>query len=76
VGLVRGHSTVAAQTNRFGSGFLKIKRLPVLILVPAFVAMAAFYLTGCIRLQLLNATLSHRGHLRSRMFPMAGTRAG
>ena len=36
---------------------------PVLILLLA--AGAAFWLTGCTRLQLLNATVSHRGYVRT-----------
>ncbi len=43
---------------------MKIKRPPVPALVLALMAMVAFSLAGCTRLQLLNATVSHRGYVR------------
>jgi acetyl esterase/lipase len=44
---------------------LKIKRLPVPVLILALAAAAVCWLTGCTSLQLLNATVSHRGYVRT-----------
>jgi hypothetical protein len=48
---------------------LKIKRVLVPVLILVFVAAAAFWLAGCTSLQLLNATVSHRGYVRTTDIP-------
>jgi acetyl esterase/lipase len=44
---------------------MKIKRVLIPVLILAFVMVAAFWLTGCTSLQMLNATVSHRGYVRT-----------
>jgi hypothetical protein len=63
--LVCGHLTFAAGTNYFRSAALKIKRVLVPVLILVLMAAAAFWLTGCTSLQMLNGTVSHRGYVRT-----------
>jgi acetyl esterase/lipase len=65
MGLVHGHSPFASGAKHFRIAALKIKRVLVPILILVLVAAAAFCLTGCTGLQLLNATVSHRGYVRT-----------
>lgn len=49
---------------------MKIKRgLIVVLFLTIVLAVAAFWLTGCTSLQLLNATVSHRGYVRTINIP-------
>jgi len=47
------------------SAVLKIKRVLVPVVIIVLVLAAAFWLTGCNGLQVLNATVSHRGYTRT-----------
>jgi acetyl esterase/lipase len=44
---------------------MKINRVLITVLIIVLVAVTAFWLTGCTSLQLLNATVSHRGYVRT-----------
>jgi acetyl esterase/lipase len=68
--MVRGRSSFASGTEHFRSAALKIKRvlIPALSLIIAL-AVTVFWLTGCTSLQMLNATVSHRGYVRTTDIP-------
>jgi acetyl esterase/lipase len=48
---------------------MKINRLLVTVSIIVLMAVTAFWLTGCTSLQLLNATVSHRGYMRTTNIP-------
>jgi acetyl esterase/lipase len=48
---------------------MKINRVLVTVSIIVLMAVTAFWLTGCTSLQLLNATVSHRGYMRTTNIP-------